>query len=357
MKIGIDVRKIRDTGIGTYIRSIVRAMLEIDPDDRFVLFGYEQDRNVISFSGERVRWLPTTAGKYSLMEHVSLPYLARGAGIDVFHSPHYTLPLTLRSPSVVTIHDCIHVKFPEYLPTSFHHAYARFMARSAARRARIVITVSHTSREDIVSLLGVDENRVKVIHNGVDEEFFASEEEPAPRQHILVVSSPKPHKNLIGAVAAYSLVADRIPQDLLIVGERPEDVSPVVGLVRQRGLEERVRFCGRLEGEALSNAYREALLLLSLSYYEGFGLPVLEAMASGVPVVLSRVASHPEVAGDAGLFVDPDDHRGAAEAMMKLIGDEEAREGLIRKGRERARLFPWRKAAEATLECYREACG
>lgn len=357
MIIGIDVRKIRDTGIGTYIRNIVKAMLAIDTDDTFVLFGYPHDRNILSLPEDRVRWVSTTAGKYSIMEHISLPFQARRSDVDVFHSPHYTLPLLLPCPSVVTIHDLIHVKFPEYLPTKFHHIYAGFMARSAARKARIVITGSNNSKEDIISLLGTEENKVRIISYGVDEDFFTlTEHESLPERHVLVVSNPKPHKNLRGAVAAYALIAHRIPHDLVIIGEKPRIGSPVYDLIREKGLEARVRFRGQVENEELRAAYGGALLLLSLSYYEGFGLPVIEAMASGVPVVLSRTSSHPEVAGDAAILVDPNDHLGAADAMMRLITKKVERDHFIHKGRERARLFSWKKAALATLECYREAC-
>jgi len=356
LKIGFDVRKIRDTGIGTYIRNILGAMFEIESDNEYVLFGYPGDSQVIPFPRERVTWVVNNAGKYSVMEHVSLPWEARRAKVDVFHSPHYTLPLLISCPSVVTIHDLIHMKFPEYLPTGFHRIYAGMMARSAAKRARITLTGSHNSKEDIVSLLGVPEDRVRVIHYGVADNFFTV---PGtfedPKGYILIVSSPKPHKNLEGAVRAYSLIADRVPYDLRVVGERPGADSAVCEFISKQGLEERIRFLGTVDDEELRRTYAGALVMLCLSRYEGFGLTVLEAMASGVPVVLSAVSSHPEVAGDSAILVDPEDHLGASAAIMNLVSNEDERQKYIRKGLERAKSFSWRDAAEKTLECYREA--
>lgn len=354
MNIGIDVRKIRDTGIGTYIRNILREMFEINREDSFVLFGYPGDREVLSLPAERVTWVKNCSAKYSLMEHLSLPWMARRYGVDVFHAPHYTLPFFLTCRSVVTIHDLIHLQFPEYLPTGFHRGYARIMTTAAAKKADLIITVSENSRNDIKHLLGVDEEKVRVIYNGVEEKFFENKAGwTEKRDHILLVTSPKPHKNLEGALRAFSMISNRITQELIVAGEPPDNGSPIYDLIEKNGITDRVTFRGRLSGDELRELYAGALILVSLSRYEGFGLPAIEAMASGAAVVLSDVSSHPEVAGDAAILVDPDDTRGASEAMFRLISDATLREEYIRRGFEQARRFSWKDAARKTLECYR----
>jgi glycosyltransferase involved in cell wall biosynthesis len=356
--VGVDVRKIRDTGIGTYIQNILREIFQVDGEDRFVLFGHPGDAGCLPIQRQGIEWVACRAGKYSFGEHFALPWLALRHKVEIFHSPHYTLPVLFPGPCVVTIHDLIHVRFPENLPSRFHHMYAVGMARAAAKRARLVITVSDYSRNDIVSHLGIREEKVRVIHNGVAEEYFESSSSGRDREtYLLAVSSLKPHKNLEGTIRAFSIVARRVPNRLVVVCERPEPGSPVWNLIRKEGLEERVEFTGYLDPEALKRAYGGAILLLSLSYYEGFGLPVVEAMASGVPVVLSRISSHPEVAGDAALMVEAGDDKAAAEASLCLIRCPAVRDTYIRRGRERARSFSWREAALKTLECYREAHG
>lgn len=356
MKIGMDVRKIRDTGIGTYIRNLLGAMFEVDDRNRYVLFGYPEDREVIPCPREQVEWVWNRSGKYSVMEHLSLPWQARRCGVDLYHAPHYTLPYFVGCPSVVTIHDLIHLKFPENLPTRFHSFYARTMAGFAARRAKIVITVSNCSKDDIVSLLGVLEGKVRVIHNGVEEGFFhrSTAGKPDGEGYILAVSSLKPHKNLEGSIRAFSIVADRIPHNLRVTSETPPDGSPLRELIHEEMLEERIEFLGHLDDDALKKLYAGASALLFLSHYEGFGLPILEAMASGVPVILSRTSSHPEVAGDAAILVEPGDVTYAASAIMRLVYGGVEREYYIRKGLERAKRFSWKETASKTLECYRE---
>jgi glycosyltransferase involved in cell wall biosynthesis len=356
MKIGIDVRKIRDTGIGTYIRNLLEAMFEVDERVRYVLFGYPEDRHVIPRPEERIEWVPNRSGKYSVMEHLSLPRQARRHGIDLFHAPHYTLPYFLTCPSIVTIHDLIHLRFPDNLPTRFHSHYARRMAGFAARRAKIVITVSNCSKGDIVSLLDVPEGKVRVIHNGVEDGFFnkPSAGKPGGEDYILAVSSLKPHKNLVGSIRAFSIAADRIPHNLWVTAETPPERSPVRKLIHEEMLEDRIEFLGHLDEEALKKTYTGASALLFLSHYEGFGLPILEAMASGVPVILSRTSSHPEVAGDAAILVEPGDDAYAASAILRMVIGGAERDNYVRKGFERARRFSWKETAAKTLECYRE---
>jgi len=219
VRIGIDARKLHDFGIGTYIRNILRQLARIDHDTEYVIFGRPEDREVLGTLGPNFRTVAETAGKYSVAEQIKIPMAIRREGVTLFHEPHYTLPPLVRCKSVVTIHDCIHLMFPQYLPNRLSLAYARTSITLAARSATRVLTVSESSKRDILRFVDVPPSKIDVIYNSYDERFGVEpreEEVVRVRERyqlhdpfVLYAGNVKPHKNLERLIEAFHLVRDR----------------------------------------------------------------------------------------------------------------------------------------------------
>ncbi|MFH1681557.1 MAG: glycosyltransferase [Candidatus Eisenbacteria bacterium] len=361
-RIGIDIRKIHDFGIGTYIRSLVRELSRIDPHREYGVF---QNADEEMQWGENIIPVVDNSPKYSLREHISLPLKMRRHRIDLFHSPHYVLPVTRPCRAVVTIHDLIHLFYP---PSRAAALYARAMMSAATRSASRILTVSNASREDIVRVLRVAPEKVVVIHNAVDERFVPLEtgrarEEVARTigvegEYILCVSNCLPHKNLRRLIEAFArLKRQGFGGDLVLAGVEAAKARDLPRAVRENRLGESVRFAGFVPDSFLPALYGGARVFVFPSLYEGFGLPPLEAMACGVPVVVSDTPALTEVVGSAGLRVDPERVESITEGIARLLGDPALHRRYAEEGLRHSRRFSWRAAAEQTLRVYEEVIG
>ncbi|MBN1826514.1 MAG: glycosyltransferase [Candidatus Eisenbacteria bacterium] len=358
-RIGIDARKIHDYGIGTYIRNLVWELSRLDREREYVVFSYPEEN--LSW-GENIRTEPDRSPKYSIREHISLSRKMRRHRIDLFHSPHYVLPLFHPCSAVVTVHDLIHIFHP---PSRAAAAYARAMMTAAVRSASRVITVSEASRDDLVRRLRVDEKKVKVIYNAVEDRFHpidgeAAREEVARRigvegEYVLCVSNFLPHKNLNRLIRAFGLLRkEGYEGRLVLAGGDPERAPDLIRETERLGLEGEVLFPGFLPADFLPSLYNAARLFVFPSLYEGFGLPPLEAMACGVPVVVSATRAIEEVVADAGVRVDPESEREIADGMLRLLGDDDLHRRYAAAALRRAGRYSWRRTAELTLDVYRE---
>ena len=364
MRIAIDARKLRDYGIGTYVRNLVRALARQNTDDTYVLLCPRRDREFVESLGPRFVALEEGSGNYSVREQLSVPFGLWRAHVDLFHAPHYVVSPLTTCPFVVTIHDCIHLRFPQYLPNRAAYYYARTVMSTAAHRARRVLTVSCASKKDILHLLKIPADKIEVIYNGLDERLAQtpSAEEVARVQQRFLLTSPfvlyagniKPHKNVDRLIEAFSLLRQQTPDDvkLLIIGDEISKYPNLRRLVHRHQLHQHVRFLGFVPDETLAVLYRLASVFVFPSLYEGFGLPPLEAMAAGAPVITSNVSSLPEVLGDAALLIDPLDSQAIATAMARVLGDRSLRDELIRRGHNRVKAFSWEEAAARTYAVY-----
>ncbi|HEB73248.1 MAG TPA: glycosyltransferase family 1 protein [Nitrospirae bacterium] len=355
MRIGIDARKIADSGIGRYTENLIEKLLEIDRLNEYVLFFQPEDSPNYDYPGGNVRKVIERAGKYSLAEHWALARQAEKLELDIFHATHYVLPRFLKCRSVVTIHDVIHLIDPSF--GFIARAYARAMIRSAISRSEIVITVSNQTRDDLLSMFSAPPSKINVIYNGGGSDFLPIARDRLDRTlagmgleqgYYLFVGSDRPHKNLKAVEG--SLGAMRADTRFVVVGRVKQSEKK-----RYEKFGARVKFFEKVDKQKMEALYCGTAALLFPSYHEGFGLPPLEAMACGAPVVASNRSAIPEVTGSAAILIDPDDIEAMARALGKIRDDMDERRRLIEAGVKRVAEFSWEKTARATLELYERA--
>jgi glycosyltransferase involved in cell wall biosynthesis len=364
MRVAIDARKLRDFGIGTYIRNLLRELARTDRETDYVLFCRSEDLEMAGTLGPNFRPVVESSGHYSLAEQVRLPLAVRRERPDVYHAPHYVLPPLIKTPSVVTIHDCIHLLFPEYLPSRFASVYARTMMGIAARRSYRVLTVSEASKRDVLRFFDISSHKVEVVPNAIEEHFWQEPPEAElarvraeyrlDGRFILFVGNLKPHKNVSRLVEAFARLRERGVDDvsLVVVGDDVSALPATQEAIRVHGLAGHVRSLGYVPDPTLAILYRLAAVFAFPSLYEGFGLPVAEAMACGTPVVASNVSSIPEVAADAALLVDPMDVDAIADGLARVLTDEDFAGALRLRGPARARRFSWERSVRRVRQIY-----
>jgi glycosyltransferase involved in cell wall biosynthesis len=367
VRIAIDVRKYHDFGIGTYIRNLVRQLARIDQDTEYVLLCRPQDWERVEIPGPNFRAVVEVAPPYSVSEQVRIPMTLLREHIDLFHAPHYVLPPLIHCRSVVTIHDCIHLMFPQYLPGRLAYAYAKTQLWIAAHRSDRVLTVSETSKLDILRRFRVPADKVTVVYNAIDERLARPPaEEDFERVRVryqlkdpyaLYVGNIKPHKNLERLIEAFHELRQESTFEtlkLIIIGDEITKFQGLRRAVHRYKLHKHVRFFGFVPLETLSVLYRLASVFVFPSLYEGFGLPPLEAMSFGTPVVTSNVSSLPEVVGDAAMLVDPYSSESIADGMRRVLTDEHLRAFLRERGMERAREYSWERSVRSIRQVYAE---
>lgn len=366
MRIAIDARKLRDYGIGTYIRNLVRNLARIDRTTDYVLIVQPADVEMASDLGDNFRTVPDWSGNYSVREQFTIPLDLRREKVDLFHAPHYVLPPLVGCKSVVTIHDCIHLRFPQYLPHRLAYVYARSSLWVATHRASRVLTVSETSKRDILRYFRVPESRIDVIYNAIDERLGEAPTEAELAQvreryqlndpFVLYAGNIKPHKNLERLIEAFNTLRRGGLENvkLLIIGDEISKYAALRRAVHRHKLHKHVRFFGFVPDKTLASLYRLASVFVFPSLYEGFGLPPLEAMAAGTPVITSNVSSLPEVLGDAAILIDPYEPDAIAEAMRRVLTDEQLRADLRQKGLARVKEFSWERSVHRVRAIYGE---
>lgn len=357
----VDARWLR-TGIGSYLLNVLEGGRRHRNGTAVEAIVRPGDvRRVASFCDEiRIVDLPI----YTLREQIEIPRAARGA--DLLHVPHYNIPLAFRGKLLVTLHDLIHIMDPAVQRSLPARLYARPMLRLAARRARHIITVSEYSKNQIIEHLHVSPRKVTVIYNGVHPRFRpvrrsealakAAAVIPARGPFILYVGNLKPHKNIGCLLQAFALWRSHGGSDhqLVIVGDESKWKKSLIETCVRLRIQEGVIFVSHVSHDLLPNLYAAADLLVLPSYLEGFGLPAIEAMACGTPVVCSRAASLPEVAGDAAEFFEPSSAEDLAAAIRRVLESPERGAGLRRKGLARASRFSWDECGRLHWRLYRE---
>ena len=377
-RVALDARRLNGQrrGIGRYVHELAKHLPAQAPDIEFLLF---VDRPLEAESipagcreilvgrpfttdSQSVSGLWPKVRSYHWMNYL-VPRVLDREHADLFHATNLAFPARARCPSVVTVHDLIYAR----APGAFEPLYERYMklaVPSAVRRARHVITDSNTTRDDMVRLVGADSSRISVVHLGVGHEYRvatdmveleqAREQLRLPRRFVLHVGAIERRKKLDTLLAAAApLLRANLVDEIVLAGEEGHGAGDVRRAAVELGISESVRYLNYVAQELLPSLYGLADVLSFAPVYEGFGMPVLEAMACGTPVVTSSVSSLPEVAGDAALMVSPGDVEGLREALSRVLTDTQLRDDLRQRGLARARKFSWESTAAGHLAVYR----
>lgn len=365
MRIGINAFFLNQpaTGSGQYTHHLLKALAKAEPDNEYISVTPEAGLQVVQ------TWNMGQNLAKVWFEQVSFPRACRHHSVDVAHVPYFAPPLWPTVPTVVTIHDLIPMLLPAYRGPILVRAYTRLVA-VAARQAHAIIADSECSKRDIVRLLGIPPQRVRVIYLAAEERFQPVQDEAwlagmrrhygLPERYVLYLGGFDQRKNVPTLIRAFARAREALGDShcLVIAGQLPERESPLFPdprrVVAELGLEEAVVFVGWVAEEDKPTLYSGATCFVYPSLYEGFGLPPLEAMACGVPVIASDASSLPEVVGGAGLLVAPQDADALAEAMITVLSDEDLRASLRQRGITQAEKFSWEKTARETLEVYQE---
>jgi glycosyltransferase involved in cell wall biosynthesis len=378
LKIGIDCRFVTRQprrGIGNYSLNLVIALVELDPTIEYILYIAEPDVEGIlpNLSNVTVRQLWPSI--YPIWENVALPFAAHNDQLDVLHCLGNTAPIFVSSRVrlVLSIMDVMFLQTGEFLPRpttryqKFGRLYRALLVPFVARLANKIITISEFSKKDILDLVsGVDEDQISVTHLSCDL-IFLNESIGAGNSagriaeiihdpFVFCLGANDPRKNTVSLVRAYLrlLKQNNIPENLVISGYANWEKSESYRVVKEAGAESRVKFLDFITIDELAMLYRNAVVFVYPSLYEGFGIPILEAFSSGCPVIASNVTSIPEVGGDAALYFDPLTEDDIAQALVQVLSNSLLRKSLIAKGYERAKQFSWAETASKTLAIYKE---
>lgn len=361
----------RRAGISRYIETLLSELPAVlTKGDEVIAYGSKSLSRSSLEASSHVSWVPSRVATDSppariLWEQTAGAVIGPRDRLDVLHSPVNVAPLISPTPSVVTVHDLAFERYPEHYPAA-KQRYLSAMTRLSARRASKIIAVSSATRDDLLTYYDVDPGKVAVVPNGVDDRFRPLDSEAAsefrgehdlPEQFILFVGTLQPRKNLETLLIAMSLLPANLNWPLVVVGGGGWKYDTIFRTLKRYGVANRVRFAGYVPIEDLPTWYASSSVVVVPSFYEGFGLPALEAMASGVPVIASNASSLSEVVDEEGMLVDPFDAKGFAAAIQTLAEDASLRRQLGERGMERARQFSWRKTAAMTYDVYREVAG
>jgi len=370
VKVAIDVRRAGDYGVGTYIRNIVQGLSRLGTSTRYVLIGRAAERTHFESLPAEFEWAEHRSAPRSLQDQWEMPYVLRQRRADLLHVPWLYAPWHAGRPVVITVHD-----LTEWTDTAreqgAQRAVSRRLARRALARAARVLAVSQTTQREVARVFALPEDRIRVVYNALDERFVL---EPPPGDsarilerhavhypYVLYAGSVQPQKNLPRLVEAFAVVKSELADHaelsrlkLIVIGDDVARHQALRRAVVKTRMQEEVRFLGFVPHGVLRAFYAHARVFAFPSLYEGFGLPPLEAMAHGTPVVVSNVSSLAEVCGQAALAVHPENVFDIARGLRAALTDDSMRRELIARGRERIQRFSWRSAALAVHQAYWE---
>jgi glycosyltransferase involved in cell wall biosynthesis len=377
LRIVIDVRRIRDFGIGTYIRNLLQGLAELDRENHYVLVALSPDEPDLADLPPNFETAVYPRPDTHWVNQFSFYFFVRQLRADLVHLPLNAVPLLMPRPYVVTIHDMGSLLFGE--GTKVRTSFRLFQFRRGLLRAERVIAVSAATRRDVENVLGVPPQRIRQIYDAPDPKFVRepaaggeAAEAIAERQRILeryginypfllYAGAVRAQKNIPRLVEAFAVLRGDLEQHpvyrdlrLIIIGDEISKFPALRRAVIKTRVEKLVRFLGFVPLETLRVFFEAASAFVFPSLYEGFGLPPLEAMASGTPVVTSNVSSLPEVVGNAAVLVNPENVFDIARGIRDVLFDEQLRADLIRRGYEQVRRFSWATAARQVLDIYRE---
>ncbi len=362
LKLHIDGRMLYGSGIGRCLREIIKEIITADSKIKIYLYGnyadYRKYLGEYSISDDKITFRENNSPIYSIKEQVVGSMISlKGKSSDVFYYPHYNLPFIVHKNSVFTIHDFTQFKFPEYFGKS-RVKIARLVLNNAVKKAKKIIAVSKSTLGDFCYYFPEYKDKVEVIHNGVSKKFKVLRDKEKEifmlkknfGKYILFTGNNKPHKNISGLISSFVEVKKEFKDFKLVIISKGFSTEM---LPLEDEIKDDIFVVEEVSDNELVYYYNCAFMFVLPSFYEGFGLPVIEAMACGCPVVTSNVSSLPEIGGNAALYIDPYDNSSLSGGIKKVIVDSNLRDELIKKGTSRAKLFNWENAARMYLEVFR----
>jgi glycosyltransferase involved in cell wall biosynthesis len=370
MRVAIDIRRAGDFGIGTYIRNIVNQFARAADGIEYLLIGQRSHLAEFDPLPGNFTLLEYPANPGSVQTHLHLPYLLHQREVDLLHMPWFYAPAIVPSRLVITIHDLTDILTPPPGISATFQAGRLFFARRALTRADRILAVSHSSKRDLARTFDVAESKIDVVYNALDERFLL---EPMPEganrileRHavvdpfVLYAGNIKPQKNLPRLIEAFAVAKADLRNHpkysglkLLLIGDSAEEHSDLRRAVLRSRVQGDVRFLGFVPHPVLRVFYSRASAFLFPSLYEGFGLPPLEAMAHGTPVLTSSASSLPEVFAQAAMLVNPENIFEIARGIRQILTEDVLREALIRRGYELVQRYSWERSAEQVRDVYR----
>ena len=363
-------------GIGTYIRNVVRALARLDRESKYFLIGSPEKMAEFGTLPPNFHAVALDGADDTLKGTLAFRAIVRRLGCDVVHIPHlFWIPRGLGCPYVLTVHDLLEHMYGSRDLSSLRRSLHFYLTRRVLRRAARVIAVSQFTRNEIEKLLAIPDARIEVVYNAIDERFLHGHATEADRDliaqrylvnypFILYAGAIRPHKNVVRIIEAFSALKSELQKEeqfpdlkLIIIGDDLSSHPRLRRTVVRSGVQNDVRFLGFVPIEVLRIFYDVAKIFVFPSLYEGFGLPPLEAMAHGTPVVTSNTSSLPEVAGNAALLVNPENVFEIRRALQRALLDPALRERMKQRGYEQAQRFSWTTSVTRILEIYREVAG
>ena len=371
MRIAFDVRKLNDFGIGTYIRNLILHLAQLDQDSEYLLIGRERDKAELGALPANFSYLFDHTQESTFWNDFVLPYTLKKRGVQILHTPHYRSPRFYAANRSLPFMIVSTFSSPTMPVQSRPTTEARKITRRTIKQSSHILTVSEATQRDLMRLFSIPEEKITVVYNAIDERaVLTSDVEEQKRvleryqiqdPFLLYAGNIKPHKNIARLIEAFSVLKTELKENetwknlkLLIIGDELSKHQFLRRTVIRSGVQHDVRFFGYVPYETLKVFYKSAEIFAFPSLYEGFGLPPLEAMANGTPVLTSNVSSLPEVMGNAALLVNPENVFEICKGLKHLLFDFNLRAELIAKGLEQSRLYSWKKSAELVWQTYQK---
>jgi len=376
VKVAIDIRPIHDFGVGTYIRNIVRALGRLDHRSEYFLIGGRDRVREIGKLPDNFHIVPFTAIDGTARGYLAFAKVLRHYACDLVHIPHMSwTPLYLPCKYVITVHDLLDFMYRTHNGNGLRRSAHRYMTARALTNAARILAVSHFTKMDLQRLFHIPDERIEVVYNAIDERFLRGHASEADRQliaeryqcnypFILYAGRISPHKNVVRIIEAFSALKTELDKEqkfpelkLIIIGDEVSRHPDLRRTVIKSGVQNDVRFLGFVPIEVLRIFYDAAKVFVFPSLYEGFGLPPLEAMSHGTPVVTANTSSLPEVVGNAAVLVNPENVFEIMRALHRVLVDQPLRERLKQRGYEQVQRFSWEASGERVLRVYHEVAG
>jgi len=373
VKVAIDIRRMTDFGVGTYTRNVVRALARLDHSNHYFLIGSPQKVSEIGSLPPSFKTIPLLDDGTTAKGYIEFRTILKRLDCDLVHIPHlFWMPRSLPCPYVVTVHDVLDHMYRARDRSSLRRSLHFHLTRRVLKGAGRILAVSKFTKSEIEKLFGIRGSRIEVVYNAIDERFLHGHASENDRQilaerylvtypFLLYAGRISPHKNLVRIIEAFSALKGELEKEgkfpdlkLIIIGDELSKHPDLRRTVIRSGVNNDVRFMGFVPIEMLRVFYDAAKVFVFPSLYEGFGLPPLEAMAHGTPVVTSNTSSLPEVVGNAAVLVNPENVFEIMRAVQRVLLDQSLRDRIKQRSYEQTKKFSWDKSAQRILEVYQE---